>query len=57
MKKFIWKMQCTYHFMRHTDSGFRLGWYLASVFADEYEWQEFHPRDAMLEEVSCWDAD
>jgi hypothetical protein len=57
MKKFIWIIRCTYYFMKHTNSGFAFGWYLASAWANEFDWQDYHPRDAMLEEVSCWDND
>ena len=54
MFKFIWKVRCFYYFIKYTDYGIKDSWYVASSLAGNFDWQECHPKEAMLEEVSCW---
>jgi hypothetical protein len=59
IKAFIWRVRCTWHFMRIAKTGLKLGWYLAGVWVTEefMDWQDYHPRDAVYEEISNWDND
>jgi len=58
LKFFIWRIRFTYYMMRIAETGLSLGWYLSSVWDDEFmDWREYHPFDAVCEEVSYWDYD
>lgn len=59
MRAFVWRVRCTYHFMRIAKTGFSLGWYLAGVWVQEeyLDWREIDPVDAVYDEISNWDYD
>jgi hypothetical protein len=59
MKKLIWRIRFTWLIMRAAKTGLKLGWYLAGVWIEEefMGWEDYHPRDAVYEELSNWDYD
>lgn len=57
MKKFIWRIRCTYYFMKIAKTGISLAWYLSGALIESYDWEDYHPHDAAWEEISYWDYD
>jgi hypothetical protein len=53
MKKFFWMLHCAYYFKR-LGCNFRTSWECAAAcWENRLDYGE-HPKDAYLEEVSCW---
>lgn len=55
MKLFIWKVRYMICFCQHVGwTCIGLGWDSADNWANDFDWREWHPVDACLEELSNW---